>query len=47
MKDLVVYDSGFGNTEQVATTIGETLGSPGEIEVLRVGEVKIEQLTGL
>ena len=47
MKALVVYDSEFGNTEQIANTIGSTLGSTDEIEVLRVGEVKMEALTGL
>lgn len=47
MKGLVIYDSAFGNTEQIANTIGSTLGSPDEIEVLRVGEVKMEGLTGL
>jgi len=47
MKALVVYDSEFGNTEQIANTIGSTLGSTDEIEVLRVGEVKMEGLTGL
>lgn len=47
MKALVVYDSEFGNTKQIANTIGSTLGSTDEIEVLRVGEVKMEGLTGL
>ncbi|MGB7117135.1 MAG: flavodoxin family protein [Anaerolineales bacterium] len=47
MKGFVMYDSAFGNTEQIAMAIGSTLGSPDEIEVLRVGEVKMEGLTGL
>jgi len=47
MKALVVYDSFFGNTEQIAQAIGRALGSPEEVEVLRVGNVKPEQLTGL
>ncbi len=47
MKGLVIYDSAFGNTEQIANMIGSTLGSPEDIEVLRVGEVKMEGLTGL
>ena len=46
MKGLVIYDSAFGNTEQIANMIGSTLGSPEDIEVLRVGDVKMEALTG-
>ena len=47
MKALVVYDSFFGNTEQIAQAIGKTLGSQEDAEVLRVGHVKPEQLTEL
>ena len=47
MKALVVYDSYFGNTEQVALTIGETLSTQTEVEVQKVTDVKPEQLTGL
>lgn len=47
MKALVVYDSAFGNTEKIAQAIGGALGSPGEVETVRVGDVKPEQLTGL
>ena len=47
MKALVIYDSFFGNTEQIAQAIGNALGSPEDVEVLRVGNVKPEQLTGL
>lgn len=46
-KALVVYDSVFGNTEQVAKAIGGALGPHGSIEVLKVDSVKPEQLTGL
>ena len=46
MKALVIYDSVYGNTEQIARAIGTALGSPPEVEILRVGEVKLEQLTG-
>ena len=45
MKALVVYDSVFGNTEQVAYTIRDSLGS--DVEALRVGDVKHEQVAGL
>jgi len=47
MKALVIYDSFFGNTEQIAQAIGSALGSETDVEVLRVGDVKPEQLTGL
>ena len=45
MKALVVYDLVFGNTEQVAYAIRDSLAS--DCEALRVGDVKHEQLTGL
>jgi flavodoxin len=44
---LVIYDSYFGNTEQVAQAIGQVLGSAGEIQSLRVGMLQPEQLKGL
>ncbi len=47
MKALVVYDSQFGNTEQIAQAIGNALGSQGDVETLRVGDAKPEQLAGL
>jgi flavodoxin len=47
MKAMVVYDSAFGNTEQIAQAIGSALGFPENVEILRVGNVKPEQLTGL
>lgn len=45
MRALVVYDSVFGNTEQVAFAIRDSLGS--EVEALRVGDVRDGQLPGL
>ena len=47
MKVLIIYDSSFGNTQQIAQAIGHALGSQEDVEVLRVGNVKPEQLTGL
>jgi menaquinone-dependent protoporphyrinogen IX oxidase len=47
MKGLVMYDSAFGNTEQIANAIGSTLGLSDQIEVLHVAAVKMEGLTGL
>lgn len=43
MKALVVYDSMYGNTEAIANTIGSTLHA----EVVRVDEVKPEQVSDL
>ena len=43
MNILVVYDSVFGNTEKIAETIGTALHA----KVLRVGDVKLEQLRNL
>ncbi len=36
MKILIVYDSIYGNTEEIARAIGEAI--TGEVKVLRVGE---------
>jgi len=47
MKAMVVYDSAFGNTEKVALAIGQALGSPEDVAVVRAKNVKPEQLAGL
>ncbi len=47
MKALVIYDSAFGNTEQIAQAIGIALGSSDDVKVMRVGDVKPDQLVGL
>lgn len=47
MKVLIIYDSVFGNTEQIAQGIGNALGSRENVGILRVNNVKPEQLTGL
>jgi flavodoxin len=44
---LVVYDSFFGNTERIARSIGNALGRPENVGILRVVDVKPEQLAGL
>ena len=44
MKALIVYDSFFNNTEQIARAIGEGLGGEGEVGIIRVSEAKPEQL---
>ena len=47
MKVLIVYDSVFGNTEKIAQVIGNAMGSQAEVNILRVGNVKQENLRGL
>jgi len=47
MKVLVIYDSIFGNTEQIARAIGNALGSQKDVEILHVSNVKPQQLTGM
>ena len=50
MKTLVVYDSFFGNTEQIARAVGDAFGnalaSHAEVQTLRVGDVKPGALGG-
>ena len=46
MKVLIVYDSVFGNTEKIAQVIGNAMGSQAEVNILRVGNVKQENLRG-
>jgi flavodoxin len=47
MKVLIIYDSIFGNTEQIALAIGNVLGSQKDVEILHVSNVKPQQLTGM
>ena len=47
MKALLVYDSQYGNTEQIAKAIGTALTSTWEVEILRVSDVELEHLTGI
>ena len=47
MKALVVYDSIFGNTEQIARSVGKALGSQTDVEVVKVNQFKPGQLTGV
>ena len=46
MKVLVVYDSFFGNTEQIARAVGRALEAQGEVETVKIGEVMPEQIQG-
>ncbi len=47
MQALIVFDSFFGNTEQIARAICATLAGDGEVACVRVGEVAPEQLAGV
>jgi len=46
VKALIVYDSVFGNTEQIAKAIGDSLADLTSTEVVKVSEAKLEQLQG-
>lgn len=47
MKALVIYDSYFGNTEQVAQAIGHQFSAQMDTRTLNVNGVSPEQLSGL
>jgi len=47
MKTLVLYDSQYGNTQQIAQAIANQLGSPEEVALLRPAEFDSSQLAGL
>ncbi len=47
MKAMVVYDSGFGNTEKIARAIGGSLSLQADIETIHVSKVEPDQLTGI
>lgn len=47
MKTLIIYDSVFGNTEQIALAISQSIGIKENVESFRVSDIKLEQLNGL
>ena len=47
LQTLIVYDSFFGNTEQIAHAIGKDMGNRDQVSILRVGEIKPEHIAGL
>ncbi|MFP3895934.1 MAG: flavodoxin family protein [Anaerolineales bacterium] len=47
MKALIVYESFFGNTEQIAHAVSDTLAPLEEVEVRQVSEVTPERLAGV
>ncbi len=46
MKARVIYDSLYGNTEQIARAVAGALGPPEDVEVMRVSNASPEQLPG-
>ena len=46
MKVLIIYDSVFGNTQQIARAMGNALSPQEDVEILPVGDVKPALLTG-
>lgn len=47
MKAMVIYDSGFGNTEKIARAIGKALEEKLEVQTLRVTEIPPQPITGV
>lgn len=47
MKTLIIYDSIFGNTEQIARVIYNAFSHHQDIELIKVTHVEPQQLTGL
>lgn len=47
MKAMVIYESAYGNTEQIARAIYSSLGAPEEVAIMKAGSVNPEQLRGL
>jgi len=47
MKTLIIFDSFFGNTEQIAQAIGNALGALPEVQVARITNVNQADLAGV
>jgi len=47
MKGWVVYDSVFGNTENIAQAIGAVLAEQGSVQTLSVGKMTADSMSGL
>ncbi|MFC1512181.1 flavodoxin family protein [Candidatus Latescibacterota bacterium] len=46
MQVLIIYDTYFSNTEQIARAIGEGIGSHADVTIRKVSDVTPEQLRG-
>jgi len=44
MNVLIIYDSVFGNTDQIARAIGDTIGAKEPVQTLQVNSVKTENI---
>ncbi|MDK2981835.1 MAG: hypothetical protein PWQ55_2182 [Chloroflexota bacterium] len=47
MKALVIYESFFGNTEKIAQTVAQALGTEKSVNLVAVGDVDAAQLEGI
>lgn len=47
MKSLIIYDSGFGNTEQIALAIAKVLGTNENVHVRKVYEISPDHFMGI
>jgi flavodoxin len=47
MRSLVIYDSEFGNTAQIAQVIADALAPQGEVEIQKVDQITLEQVKGV
>ncbi len=47
MKAMVVYDSAYGNTGQIAQAIGQALGSPEDVRIVQAADAGPEGVAGL
>lgn len=47
MKAMVIYDSQFGNTAQIAQAIGRGLGDADDVTVSQIADARPESLAGL
>lgn len=46
MKALIVYDSKFGNTEKIAQAIAAALGTAGDVRLVKINTVTLEDIKG-
>ena len=44
MKIMVLYDSYFGNTEQIALAIATSLSENAQVETIRAGDFTVDKL---
>jgi flavodoxin len=47
MKFILIFDSLYGNTEQISRSIGTALSMQGEVTLVRVADFKMDMLSGV